>query len=345
MTSSRSSRRDRLRMAESLVMRDFLLGRDEPAETSSAERELAQLWDALGEVRAPRLSDALEQVIHGDNDHDESQPIEGRSIWKIPAWERWAAVFVVFALSVGMLVASQPWGTAIEGSGSGSAETFVAERAEVRDIRLADGSTLKLSPQTAVEVTLGDRARRLRLVRGEALFTVAHDAARPFIVGVGDSEVQAIGTVFNIRRIGIETEVTVIEGRIAVTVAGSQPGQQSRRELGVGERVRFGLVPRSEVAVASSTQRAADVANVAAATDWTRRELSFDGEPLSAVIAEMNRYGRDDIILLEPRLADIPVYGILHGGDVDGLMGIISEIATEQGITGRPAARVDRTDR
>lgn len=341
MTSSRSSRRDMQKIAERLVMRNFVVSTGEPSAKSSDERELTQLWHALGEVRAPSLSSELVRGVDATDDHDEPDLVEAWPIWKIPAWERWAAVFVIFALSVSMLVAFKPWSAATEGS----AETFVTERAEVRDIQLADGSTLKLSPQTAVEVTLGDRARRLRLVRGEALFTVAHDASRPFIVGVGDSKVQAIGTVFNIRRIGVETEVTVIEGRIAVTIVGNQPGQQSRRELGAGERVRFGLVPRSEVAVASSTQRAADVANVEAATDWTRRELSFDGEPLSAVIAEMNRYGRDDIILLEPSLADIPVYGILHGGDVDGLMGIISEIATEQGITGRPAARIGWADR
>lgn len=341
MTNSRSSRKEMERLAESLVMRDFVIDLDNGSASASEERRLAQLWHALGDAPAPKLSSELDQAIYAVDDRDDLNQIETRSNWKIPALERWAAVFVIFALSVSMLVAFQPW----SGTTEGSAEIFVAERAEVRDIRLADGSTLKLSPQTAVEVTLGDRTRRLRLVRGEALFTVAHDPSRPFIVGVGDSEVQAIGTVFNIRRIGVETEVTVIEGRIALTIAGGQQGQPSRRELGVGERVRFGLVPRSEVAVASSTQTTVNVANVEAATDWTRRELSFDGEPLRDVITEMNRYGRDDIILLELGLAEIPVYGILHGGDVDGLMGIISELAAEQGLTERPAARVDRAER
>lgn len=130
-----------------------------------------------------------------------------------------------------------------------------------------------------------------------------------------------------------------------MTIAGDAQAGPARRLLAAGERIRFGRATGSEMAVASSTQEAARPANIETATDWTRNELSFDGERLSDVITEMNRYGRDDIILLEPTLADIPVYGILHGGDVEGLMAVIAEIAAEQGVTNRPVARVDRASR
>lgn len=335
MTSRNPSRREMQRAAQRLVEKNFEIDADGIASASSEEVELINLWQALGDLPPPELSSDLQQASV-DLAHEEK--VDTEPTWRIPAWERWAASIVFCMLMLGGLLAFQPWASAPQAR----AETFVADRAEVRDIRLADGSVLKLSPQTAVDVSLEDGARHLRLVRGEALFTVAHDASRPFIVRVGDSQVEAIGTVFNIRTIQSETEVTVVEGRIAVTIAGDAQAGSARRLLAAGERIRFGRATGSEMAVASSTQEAARPANIETATDWTRNELSFDGERLSDVVTEMNRYGRDDIILLEPTLADIPVYGVLHGGDVEGLMAVIAEIAAEHGVVNRPVARVDR---
>lgn len=324
-------------LAEQLVESNFTMSTDVSADDRASERELLELWEALGDLPTPDLSD--ERKPSRDVDPNLLVPGSGKqSMWRLPAWERWAACFVLFALAIGALMTMQPWRT----DTGGRHETFVAERAEIRDIRLTDGTQLKLSPQTVVEVTLGNNERRLRLIRGEALFTVAPDATRPFIVGVGDSEVRAIGTVFNIRTVRAETEVTVVEGRIAVTIANEQRSRPTRQLVSAGERIRYGRPVGSNVAVTSSIIEAAQPANISTATDWTRNELSFDGERLADVIAEMNRYGRDDITLLEPALADIPVYGILHGGDVDGLMGIIADIAAEHGSARTPAARVER---
>jgi transmembrane sensor len=332
---SGATHEDLQRMAENLVTKGFPVSLRDDARANSDERQLVGLWHALGKVPPPALSDASTGPTANET------PDKKHSIWRIPAWERWAASFVIFALSMSALVALQPWKSASDRP----AEIFVAERAEVRDIRLADGSSLKLSPLTAVEVALGDDKRQLRLVRGEALFSVAHDASRPFVVSIGENQVEAIGTVFNIRVADSQTEVTVVEGRIAVTIANGPNAQPSRRLLGAGEKIRFGREIGSQVAVASSTQTATEPAAIETATDWTRNELSFDGEPLGDVIAEMNRYGRNDIVLLEPALANVPVYGILHGGDADGLMSIISEIATEQGATRNPVARIEREAR
>jgi transmembrane sensor len=338
MTPPSNSHKNLQQAAENLVANGFLVLQTDDAATDADARQLANLWHALGSVPPPALSDMSAQVPISDTGDDQDQ---GYSIWRIPAWERWAASFVIFALLMGALVALQPWGAAADRP----AETFLAKKAEVRDIRLTDGSSLKLSPQTAVEVALGNDKRRLRLVRGEALFSVAHDPARPFVVSVGENEVEAIGTVFSIRTAEAETEVSVVEGRIAVTIANGPGTQPTRRLLIAGERIRFGREIGSKVAVASATQTAPEPAIIEPAKDVTRNELSFEGERLGDVIAEMNRYGRDDIVLLEPALANIPVYGILHGGDVDGLMSIISEIAAEQGSTKNPVARINRQAR
>src|SRR5690349_20668988 len=52
---------------------------------------------------------------------------------------------------------------------------------------------------TLLEVDFSAKSRAVRLIAGEALFQVAKDAARPFVVAAGDARVRAIGTAFNVR--------------------------------------------------------------------------------------------------------------------------------------------------
>ncbi len=67
-----------------------------------------------------------------------------------------------------------------------------------RSLRLADGSGVKLAPDSRIEVMFGDRERRVALLRGRARFTVARDASRPFAVAAGGGAVVALGTVFEV---------------------------------------------------------------------------------------------------------------------------------------------------
>ncbi|WP_447414957.1 FecR family protein, partial [Clostridium perfringens] len=63
--------------------------------------------------------------------------------------------------------------------------------------------------------------RFVRMLKGEAHFDVAHNPARPFIVKAGDSTLRAVGTAFNVRLRPELTELTVIEGRVAVRDSGA----------------------------------------------------------------------------------------------------------------------------
>ncbi len=56
-----------------------------------------------------------------------------------------------------------------------------------------------------------------RLDSGEALFDVAKNPRRPFIVTAGDRQVVALGTSFVVRRQERQVTVTLIEGKVAVT--------------------------------------------------------------------------------------------------------------------------------
>src|ERR1700690_3318238 len=91
--------------------------------------------------------------------------------------------------------------------------TDIGER---RSITLADGSTVDLNARSKLRVEFSKHERRVELLDGQALFQVAKDKNRPFIVASGEATVRAVGTQFDVYRKDSGTTVTVLEGRVAV---------------------------------------------------------------------------------------------------------------------------------
>ena len=93
---------------------------------------------------------------------------------------------------------------------------YATEIGERRSITLADGSTVDLNARSRLRIEFAKQERRVELLEGQALFQVAKDKNRPFIVSSGDATVQAVGTQFDVYRRTNGTTVTVLEGRVAV---------------------------------------------------------------------------------------------------------------------------------
>lgn len=93
---------------------------------------------------------------------------------------------------------------------------YATEIGERRSITLADGSTVDLNARSRLRVEFARKERRVELLEGQALFQVAKDKNRPFIVSSGDATVRAVGTQFDVNRRSNGTTVTVLEGRVAV---------------------------------------------------------------------------------------------------------------------------------
>lgn len=89
---------------------------------------------------------------------------------------------------------------------------------------LSDGSIvwLKGKSRLVYPVSFGGGKREVTL-EGEALFEIAQDPAHPFLVKCGSLTTTVLGTSFNIREKGKETEVTVLTGKIALSAPAS-PG-------------------------------------------------------------------------------------------------------------------------
>ena len=107
----------------------------------------------------------------------------------------------------------------------GSTPTIETQASEWRSLTLNDGSFVSVGPRTELRDRFGQEQRLLSLSHGEALFQVAKDPARPFIVEAGLAVVHATGTRFAVSRREGDVTVTVEEGTVLVSRRRGQIGR------------------------------------------------------------------------------------------------------------------------
>lgn len=183
---------------------------------------------------------------------------------------------------------------------------FATSIGEQRLVQLADGSSVRLDTDTRIKVRFEAGRRVIELERGQALFDVAHDAGRPFLVLAGETQVTAVGTVFDVRRDDADVQVTLVSG--VVEIADLEKGRGPSR-MTAGQQTR--------VTSAGSATRAIDVQ---AATSWADGRIVFRNTPLRIAVDEVNRYLTQKVELDADAKADVPVSGVFKVGDRDAFV-------------------------
>ena len=201
-------------------------------------------------------------------------------------------------------------------------ETAVGEQ---RTVQLSDGSILQLNTNSRAQVAYSNHLRRIRLLRGEALFSVTADAQRVFEVFVADRIVRALGTAFVIRVDGSAVEVMVAEGTVDVAdVASGWSGTDGRWGKVNPRTGRLGQLRAGEVGDFNAGSGHMEVHTLAEAEvqrrmAWREGSLVFSDEPLSVVVAELNRYATTTLEIGDPKLASLKISGRFRIGDRDGV--------------------------
>ncbi|CAN5287854.1 FecR family protein [soil metagenome] len=192
---------------------------------------------------------------------------------------------------------------------------FETRIGEIHTIRLADGTTVTLDTDSAIEPVFTGQARVVRLSRGRARFDVAHETGRPFMVEAGGRTIIDRGTLFDVVLGREGVKVVLLRGAVEI---------RNRKARGTGGAPIARLVPGQVFADAP----AAGVPQVSAAPggsdQWVKGMLSFDGTPLEDVVAAANRYSAHKIRLGEPALAGLRVTGTFHATPTDALAAILA---------------------
>jgi transmembrane sensor len=225
-------------------------------------------------------------------------------------------------------------------------QVIETERGERREVVLSDGSVLQVDPETRLRVKYADAVRQVFLERGRALFHVAKNAHRPFLVQADGTTVRAVGTAFGVEQQTHGIVVTVAEGKVAVFGPPQPLGDGARTE--VSGLSKSGGLPHQHSVL--STQSSAlsptlfltadqqvtvpsrGVAEPVRAVDshralaWAEGRLIFQNDELGKVIAEFNRYNRVQLTVADDALAAKPVSGVFNASDPEAFIAFLQSV-------------------
>jgi transmembrane sensor len=277
---------------------------DNPANAQAFAR-IEEISHALRDVPAPAAAPAA--VLARDR-YDASIPI---AEWKPRRAQRWpwaalgvAASFLLVALVFAF------WKTPAE------TNAFETEIGENRSVTLADGSIIALGGDTRIEVAMSDHVRAIELTRGEALFKVAKDSARPFKVRAGDATIVAVGTEFNVERDSDRAVVSVTEGRVVVNpVSGLLPVSLLQE---FKPKLRSVRVSAGQQTTAGSAGIEEPTKMEDPATGWQIGHLAFHLQPLRYVLEDVNRYAHKPIVLETESMGALIITGTVERENIGG---------------------------
>ena len=188
---------------------------------------------------------------------------------------------------------------------------------ETRVVPLEDGSLVTLNTQSKVTVAYSAQRRDISLVSGEALFDVAKDKERPFVVLAGGMQVRAVGTSFTVKLVPNEpVQVLVREGVVEV----------KRPDVPTAPPVRMAagsqaLAPDNAPIVAASLTPS----EVDKALAWRVGRLVFEGETLRNAAADFARYSDTRIVIDDPAVSNMTITGLFVSNDPVGFAKAVAQ--------------------
>lgn len=178
-------------------------------------------------------------------------------------------------------------------------------------VALGDGSIVNINTASTLDVRFDGQQRTVILRAGEALFDVAHDKQRPFVVMAGDTGVRAVGTSFTVRREADKrVAVVVSEGEVEVTQRGVDVAP-----VRLTENMMAQANPEAAIPIEARTidQRA-----VERRLFWREGKIGFSDATLDEASAEFARYSDVRIVIPDTQVAEQRVTGLFTATDPAG---------------------------
>ena len=301
----------------------------DPSSRWDLDKLIAQAAEDPANIIALERTRSTNRALGSDPSHrvPSSAALAGRRLFAIAA----SIVLTTAALATYFLTSTGVYATAL---------------GEQRSLALSDGSTVQLNSRSRIRIRYGEHQRTVDLLQGEALFHVAKDTTRPFIVHSGRTAVRAVGTQFDVYRKADGTIVTVVEGRVSIRHP-TGPGGEGERDLrniapfnevsDVAQREGEGaifLTAGEQITVSTNTARKTLHPNLDGATSWTQRQLIFESASLAEVAEEFNRYNERKLVIDPSALGALHISGVFSSADPASLSRFLRD---------RPGLRVTET--
>lgn len=189
---------------------------------------------------------------------------------------------------------------------------------------LPDQSSAKLNHDSRITILFSDSERRVRLDHGEAFFIVKKDAARPFVVEVGNVDVRAVGTAFNVQFDGSGVQVLVAEGVVEVSrdmpVVDDLPAPNASLRLSAQQHLSIPLTPDAPPSPIATL----DHSDIRRSLAWQHGLMTFHEKPLGDIVAELNRLNDTQLVLMDNEMGSIRFSGTIRSDNLAGFARLLA---------------------
>ncbi len=167
------------------------------------------------------------------------------------------------------------------------------------------------------------------LVHGEALFTVAKNPKRPFVVRAAGVNVRAVGTAFNVKLAGPGVEVLVTEGAVRVERQSASAIYSNAETRPLGTEVSAGQLALVPILLAEASPIVTSRSNeeMDRLLVWRPVLLDFDSVPLSKVLEDFNRRNHVKIKIADHSLESLPIVASIRSDNVEGFVRLLEATA------------------
>lgn len=194
--------------------------------------------------------------------------------------------------------------------GGQMAMTFCAALGDRQPVALTDGTRVELDSGACISVEFAAKQRTVRLESGEALFQVARDPRRPFVVETGPISIQDVGTEFDVFRRKFDTRVAVIEGAVQIPSWGTNPQPLTALQQ----------IDVPDDAAQARVRKSITRSDFDRMTAWVHGDIVLEKQTLQEAIDEFARYQPIQAEFRDPRIAEQRYTGTFHTTNVNAFL-------------------------
>lgn len=292
-------------MGRDALLRESVEGLRVLWEHARTPTEPVDVDAVLRHIKGRRIASATGQRAIHLTGFDELEPT---TQWRgVGRYARWSGA-VLGAVAAGVLLWVGPKARSPQPAESPvTVSEVTTSRGERGHVRLPDGTEVTLAPMSTLRYAsdYGFRQREISL-DGEAVFTVKHDAAHPFVAHTAHSTTTDLGTTFDIRayRNDRSTLVVVAAGSASVVGRDTAVAPLSATTGGGAQASALAhptpVVLRARDAVRigkDGSQRVSHAVSTATYFEWTEGRLVFQDTPLEEALQRLSRWYDADLRL------------------------------------------------
>ena len=257
------------------------------------------------DAAAPEIA-ALAAEAQAQTAHSGRRPRQGPARRRTVTRRAWMGAGAAAAVGLAAVLVLQP--RPYSAPWLSQPSTYDAPVGQTRTVQLADGTQVRLNAGSRIAARVDGATRRVQMADGEAVFDVAHDPRRPFLIRVGDQEVRVVGTQFNLRRRDGRLVLTVRRGVVEVRPLDDRGAAPTRVTVGQ-QLVHLDGAPDSLVRTADAEE----------AFGWTAGRLVYRDAPLSEVAADLQRRYARPVRVADGQTAQIRLSGVLTLDDEEAV--------------------------